>query len=261
MLHEKLKKLKGNIRTYYGVIVAFSGGVDSSLLLKISKDVLGKHVIAVTAISLTYSKNEAVAAQKIAKKLKCEHIFIKSKELKDKRFIKNPRNRCYYCKKELFGQLEKLGKKYEYIVIEASNKSDLQDYRPGLKAIRELGIKSPFIDAEIDKKEIRLLAKKYHLPNWDKPSMACLASRIPYGKLIDRKVLKRIESAEHYLKKLRLTQVRVRDYYPIARIEVFPNEFKNILNHRAKIIKYFKRLNYKYITLDLEGYQTGSMNR
>ncbi len=261
LLQKKLNRVKNILKKYPGVVVAFSGGVDSSLLLKIAKDVLNDRVIAMTAFSSIHPKDELNTAKKIAKKIGCKHLTIHSEELKNRKFLKNPKNRCYYCKIELFKMFKRLAAEYGYDVIEASNTSDLMDYRPGLKALAALGIKSPFIQAGVKKKEIRMLAKNFHLPNWNKPSMACLASRIPYGIKIDKKILKRIERAEYYLKKFRLTQVRVRDHYPMARIEVLENEFHIIVKHRKKIINYFRKLDYKYITLDLEGYQTGSLNR
>jgi len=258
---KKLERLKNILKNYHGVIVALSGGVDSSLLLKIAKDVLENRVIAITAASPIHPKDEINAARTIAQKLKCKHIIFQSKELKNPKFVNNPKNRCYYCKLELFKNLKRIAAKYSYDVIEGSNTSDLSDYRPGFKALNKLGIKSPFIESDIDKKDIRKLAKKFRLPNWNKPSMACLASRIPSEKIINKKILKRIESAEAYLKKLQLTQVRVRDHYPIARIETLDNEFKIVLKHRKKITTYFHNLGYKYITIDLLGYQTGSLNR
>lgn len=260
-MQRKFNKLKNILRKYSGVAVAFSGGVDSTLLLKIAKDVLKNRVMAVTAVSPIHPKNELNTAKMIVKKLKCKHIIFYSKELKNKAFINNPKNRCYFCKKELFKEIKKITRKYGYAVIEASNKSDLSDYRPGLNALKKLGIESPFIKVGIDKKEIRVLAKKFCLSNWNKASTACLASRIPYGRIIDKKILKRVESAENYLKKLQLTQVRARDHYPVARIEILGNEFKIILKHRKRIIRYFRKLGYKYVVLDLEGYQTGSLNR
>ncbi len=261
LIQKKLNRVKNILKNCAGVVVAFSGGVDSSLLLKIAKNVLSDRVIAVTAVSPIHPQNEVETARKIAQKLRCKHIVMQSHELKNRTFVANPKNRCYYCKMELFTDFKKLAQKYGYHVIEASNKSDLRDYRPGLKAVTKLGIVSPFIQAGINKREIRILAKRYGLPNWDKPSMACLASRIPYGRIIDNKILKRVASAENYLKKLKLTQIRVRDYLPIARIEVLKDDFKTIVKHRTKIISYFKKLGYKYVTLDLEGYQTGSLNR
>jgi uncharacterized protein len=260
-ISKKLDKLKNILRSYPGVVVAFSGGVDSSLLLKIAKEVLKDYVIAITAASPIHPKDEIDTARTIAQKLKCKHIIFQSKELENPKFVKNLKTRCYYCKIDLFKNFKRIAAKYGYDVIEGSNTSDLSDYRPGFKALNKLGIKSPFIESNINKKEIRRLAKKFRLPNWNKPSMACLASRIPYEKIINKKILKRIEAAEAYLKKRRLTQVRVRDHYPIARIEVLNNEFKIVLKHRKKITTYLQNLGYKYITIDLQGYQTGSLNR
>jgi uncharacterized protein len=215
---KKLSKVKEILIRYPGVVVAFSGGVDSTLLLKIAKMVLKENVIAVTAVSPIHPKAEIAEAKSITKKLKCKHILFKSKELKSRTFINNPINRCYLCKLAIFRRIKEIAHTYRYKVMEASNISDLKDYRPGLKALKELDVQSPFIVARISKKDIRQLAKRYHLPNWDKPAAACLVSRIPYGKRIDMKILKRIESSEKYLKKLGIYIVRVRDHYHIARI-------------------------------------------
>ncbi len=261
MLQRKLTKIKNILKKYPGVVVAFSGGVDSSLLLKIAKETLAHRVIAVTAVSPLHPQDEIQDARKIAKQLHCTHLIIQSHELKNNKLVSNPRKRCYYCKKQLFTTFKGLARKYGYEIVEASNVSDLQDYRPGLRALRELKVTSPFIQAGINKNEIRALAKKSGLPNWNKPSMACLASRIPYGHKIDKKTLKRIESAEKYLKKFRLTQIRVRDYFPAARIEVLQSEFHTIIKHRKKIIAYFQKLGYTCVALDLEGYRAGSLNR
>jgi uncharacterized protein len=258
---KKLEKLKRHLAKYPGVIVAFSGGVDSSLLLKVAHDLLGDRVIAVTAVSSLYPREELTAAKRIAKSMNCQHHIIRSNELARTSFVKNPQNRCYYCKMELFKKMKKIASRYGYSVIEASNKSDLRDFRPGLRAVKTLGVKSPLIEAGLRKDEIRTLAKKFDLPNWNKPSMACLASRIPYGTAINRSLLKRIESAERYLKRLRVTQVRVRDHYPIARIEVLPYDMEKIVVNRDKIVAYFKKLGYKFITIDIEGYHSGSLNR
>ena len=260
LLYNKLQRLKKKLKEHRGVVVAFSGGVDSSLLLKVAKEVLSENVIAVTARSETYSSAEFAQAKKIAKMLRCKHLSIRTAELKNKKFRNNSINRCYHCKLELFKQLKKIASRYGYDVIEASNRSDLKDFRPGLKATKRLNIKSPLIEVGLKKEEIRSLAKKFNLPNWNKPSMACLASRIPFGTKINRENLKRIESAEFFLKKYGFIQIRVRDHFPIARIEMHKSDFKKILVHHDKIVRYFKKLGYKYVTLDLEGYRSGSLN-
>ncbi len=260
-IKNKLHKLKTVLRKYPGAVVAFSGGVDSTLLLKVAADVLKGKVIAVTAVSPLYPQGEIANARKITRQLGIEHRIIKSHELTNPRFIKNTRNRCFYCKLELFQKLNAIAERSGYPVLEASNKSDLQDYRPGLRAARKLGIESPLIAAALEKDEIRKLARALKLSNWNKPSMACLASRIPYGHHVLRRSLRRIDRAELYLRKIGIHQVRVRDYYPLARIEVFEREFAKVLGMRSHIVKHLRRLGYKYIALDLEGYHTGSLNR
>ncbi len=257
---KKIEKLKEILKKFPGVVVAFSGGVDSTFLLKMAVEIFKDQVIAVTATSPLYPEAEIKQARKIAKLLNVKHIIIGSNELMNKYFKNNPVNRCFHCKVGLFKKLKKIAQKCGFIVVEASNYSDLNDFRPGLKAVRKLGIKSPLIEARLTKDEIRYFARMFKLPNWNKPSMACLASRIPYGVKINKKILKRIERAEAFLKKLKFSQCRVRDYFPIARIEILPNEFSRILKDRTQIIRFFKRIGYKYITLDLDGYKTGSMN-
>uniref|UniRef100_A0A7C4TBM3 ATP-dependent sacrificial sulfur transferase LarE n=1 Tax=candidate division WOR-3 bacterium TaxID=2052148 RepID=A0A7C4TBM3_UNCW3 len=259
-MNKKLEKLKNILKKYPGVVVAFSGGVDSSLLLKVARDILKDRVIAVTAQSPLYPETELRIAKRIARLLNVRHLVVHSSELKNKNFRKNPKNRCFYCKIELFTKLLQIAKKFRFKVIEASNSSDLRDFRPGIIAGKKLKIDSPLIEAGLTKEEIRILAKRFRLPNWNKPSMACLASRIPYGEAVSLTALKRISKAEDFLKKKEFTQVRVRDHYPVARIEVLPDEFYAILRNRGRIVKYFKKLGYRYVTLELEGYRTGSMN-
>ncbi|MEO0107525.1 MAG: ATP-dependent sacrificial sulfur transferase LarE, partial [candidate division WOR-3 bacterium] len=213
-----------------------------------------------TVDSPLYPKGELREAKKIARRLKVRHLIIHSDELKNQNFVKNKKTRCYYCKIELFRNLQKIAREYGYTVVEASNKTDLKDFRPGLLAAKKMGVDSPLIKAGLLKEEIRMLARKFGLPNWNKPSMACLASRIPYGRRIKREVLTRISKAEDYLKRFKITQVRVRAHLPIARLEVLPHEFRMILENKTQIIRYLKKLGYRYITLDLEGYKSGSMN-
>jgi uncharacterized protein len=247
-VQSKLKKIKAVLSNYKGVVVAFSGGVDSSLLLKLATQVLKENVVAVTAVSPLHPKNEIKDAKKFAKSLRCKHLLIQTHELANPRFISNTKNRCYLCKLQVFTRIKMIAAKYGYSVIEGSNKSDLSDYRPGIRALKKLKIKSPFIEAGI-------------LPNWNKPSMACLASRIPYGRIINKPILQRIGKAEIYLNRLQLSQIRVRDHFPVARIEVYPSEFNVVLNNHRKIVRYFEKLGYKYTVLDLAGYQTGSLNK
>jgi len=246
------------------VVVAFSGGVDSSFLLKVAIDTVGReNVLAVIASSETYTATEKRDAIAFAKKYKANYKVINTSEFKNKEFRKNPVNRCYFCKSELFAKLNGIAKKEKFdFVIDGSNYDDLSDYRPGKKAKDELGVCSPLQEAKITKKEIRLLSKELSLKTWNKPAYACLASRIPYGKEISLKTLKRIDSGEEFLRSLGFFNVRARDHAEVVRIEVGRDEMHKILHqdNMPKIVKKFKKLGYNYITLDLLGYRTGAMN-
>ncbi len=264
-MEKKCKQLKKNIKKYGKLVIAYSGGVDSTFLLKMAIEVLGKNnVVAVIAKSPTYPESEMVSAVNTARLLGAKYKIIKTNELDNKKFVVNPRDRCYYCKKELFQKLKKIGEQYNITQIaEGSNYDDLKDYRPGRKAVIEFGIKSPLLEAKLRKQEIRALSKQTGLPTWDKPSYACLASRIPYNTIITEEKLKRIDCAENILKKTGFYQVRVREHNDLARIEVEPKEIYKLINPniKRKIINSFLKLGYLYITLDLEGYKTGSMNK
>lgn len=261
---EKLTRLKNILKKINSVLVAYSGGVDSTFLLKVALDTLGKNnVFAVIAKSETYPSSEIKYAVRIAKFLGAKYSVIKTNELKDKRFVKNPVNRCYYCKKELFSRLKKIAKKLKInYVVDGSNYDDRLDFRPGSIAGKKLGIRSPLKEANITKKDIRKLSKNMGLPTWNKPSFACLSSRIPYGNKIELKVLKMIDSAEKSLKEFGFNQVRVRHHNNIARIELDSKGIKKVLknNLSKKIAERLKKIGYTYITLDLEGYRSGSMN-
>jgi len=261
-LNRKLTRLKGIIRKYPSCVVAFSGGVDSTFLLKVASLVLPKDkVLAVTATSATYPKEELLFAKAIARRLGVRHKIIKTAEVKDKRFSSNPINRCYICKKELFNKLKIIAGNFKFgYVMDASNVSDKKDFRPGSIALKELRIRSPLNEAGLTKDDIRLLSRRLGLTTWDKPSLACLASRIPYGIKITPSLLKRIDDAESYLRKLGFRQVRLRHYRDLCRIEVAQQEIKRLICHRQGIVKRFKNLGYNYVTLDLEGYRTGSIN-
>ncbi|RJP29844.1 MAG: ATP-dependent sacrificial sulfur transferase LarE [Candidatus Omnitrophota bacterium] len=257
----KIKKLEKIIKDMDSALLAYSGGLDSTFLLKVASKVLGTSLIAVTAKSETYPEYELRSAKKSARKLKVRHIIIKTNELKDPRFSANPKNRCYFCKKELFSLLLKLAKKNNTrFVIDASNLTDKKDYRPGSVAKKELGIRSPLQEAGFTKDDIRSASKMLGLDVWDKPAFACLASRIPYGDYITPKLLKRIEYAESLIRGLGFRQNRVRDYGRQCRIEVPLEDLQRLLKSRDLVIGKFKKLGYNYITLDLEGYRSGSMN-
>lgn len=264
MDRKKINKLKKILKDMGSLIIAFSGGVDSSFLLKVAENVLGKNVIAVTAKSLTYPRREFEDAKRIARSLNCRQIIIDSNELKIKEFRNNSKNRCYFCKKELFLKLISIKNKYKFnFVVDGTNYDDLNTFRPGLKALKELGIRSPLAEAGLTKEEIRKYSKILNLSTWNKPAFSCLSSRFPYGEEISELKLKKIGKAESFLHSLGFRQVRVRYHYPIARIEIEKEEIPKILqsNIREKMIKQLKKIGFEYITLDLEGYRSGSMDK
>lgn len=262
MKDKKLKKLEKILKELGSVVVAYSGGVDSTFLAKVAVSLLGKrNALAVTAKSETYPSSENEQAKICAKKLGLPHKVIYTKELDVKNFKKNPTNRCYFCKKELFGKLKKIAAQRRLKnVIDGSNIDDVSDWRPGSQAAKELKVISPLREAGLTKGDIRALSRRMRLPTWDKPSFACLASRIPYNSTINKAKLKMVDAAEEFLKDLKFRQVRVRCYDKLARIEVDPAELVKIIGLRKKIIKKFIEIGFRYITVDLEGYRTGSMN-
>lgn len=259
---KKFYRLKKILAKMPSALIAFSGGVDSTFLLAAAAEVLPKNqLLAVTAVSLTYPAEELSGAKKIARQLKVRHKLISTAELNDLDFITNPRNRCYFCKKELFKKLKALAREYRLkYVLDASNISDKADFRPGRMAIKELGVCSPLEEAGLNKAEIRILSRGLGLATWNKPALACLASRLAYGTRITPALLKRVERAEIFLRKMGFSQVRLRDHGQVARIEVLSKDIPRLAAKRGSIIDKLKVLGYNYITLDLEGYRTGSMN-
>ncbi|MBN1861348.1 MAG: ATP-dependent sacrificial sulfur transferase LarE [Candidatus Thermoplasmatota archaeon] len=242
-------------------VIAYSGGLDSTFLIKVAYDVLGKNAFAVTATSSTFPQRELRDAKRFAKTIGILHVVIHSQELDISRFIENPPNRCYYCKKALFRKIVQIAKNRGFdVVCDGSNADDTADYRPGEKAKIELGIRSPLREAGLSKQDIRKLSESMHLKSFDKPAFACLASRFPYGVKITKKRLAQVESAEDFLFTLGIRQCRVRYHEVIARIEVTKEDFPVVLRNATRIIKRFKELGFTYITLDLEGYRTGSLN-
>jgi uncharacterized protein len=265
-LSEKYEKLKRFIQEKgkNGVVIALSGGVDSSTLTAICYNILGEKAVAVTAKSSTYPPEEISEAQRVARGIGIKHYIIETDELSNENFVRNPENRCYYCKKELVGRLQQFARRLGFkAIFEGTNFSDLSGHRPGFKAIKEAeNAFSPWAETGFTKEEIRALAKELKLPVHDKPALACLASRIPFGERITMERLERIGKAEQFIRRvLGVRQLRVRDHNGLARIEVGKDERSLFFDIRVmdKIVDELKRLGFNYVTVDLEGYRTGSM--
>jgi len=259
----KLENLKESIRRMGSLAVAYSGGVDSTFLLKVAHDVLGANVIAVTARSSTYPEREFREATDFAQKIGVRHRVIVSEELDIAGFADNPVDRCYFCKRELFTKILDVARQsgLQY-VADGSNIDDLGDYRPGMRAVMELGIVCPLKEAGMGKNDIRILSKEMNLPTWDKPAFACLSSRFPYGQKITREKLDVIDKMEQFLMDSGFRQVRVRHHGDMARIEVSAEERRKFFDTGLmdRIHEKFRQFGFAYVALDLKGYRTGSMN-
>lgn len=262
-LMTKYEKLTAHIASYGSVAIAFSSGVDSTFLLYAAKEALGDNVIAVTATSCSFPERELKEAKAYCEKNNIKQYVIKSEELNIEGFAHNPKNRCYLCKKELFEKIREVASEQGIAEIaEGSNLDDNGDYRPGLQAVKELGIKSPLREIGFTKAEIRELSKEFGLPTWEKQSFACLSSRFPYGELISEEKLKRVDKAEQLLLDLGFKQLRVRIHGDVARIELDPSQFDAFMKEeiRLEVYKKFKEYGFTYVSLDILGYRTGSMN-
>ena len=266
-IEEELQIKYDNLKAYLldlgSLAVAFSSGVDSTLLLKVAKEVLGNKAIAVTAHLCSFPQREFVEAKAFCEKEGIRHYICEADEFEIEGFAENPPNRCYLCKKALFGKIIGLASEQGIAhVVEGSNMDDLGDYRPGLKAIEELKVKSPLRECKFTKAEIRALSKKLGLPTWEKPSYACLSSRFVYGETITREKLLMVEKAEQILLDMGFRQIRVRIHGNLARIEVDPMDFSRIMEAeiRNEIYNKLKEYGFDYIALDMKGYRTGSMN-
>lgn len=259
----KLEALKSSLGGMKGVLVAYSGGVDSAFLLKVAHDVLGPRAVAVTALSESYAARELEEGKETARRIGARQIFVETRELEREGYRANTPERCFFCKDELFTRLAPIAKREGLEVVAYGEIADDRgDHRPGARAAREHGIRAPLAEAGLTKLEIRRLSRELGLPTWDKPSMACLASRVPYGAEVTGDALRRIEAAEEVLRDLGLRQFRVRDHHPVARVEVDPRDFGELVREplRGLVIERIRAAGYLYVSLDLEGYRTGSLN-
>lgn len=262
-LLNKLGVLQEILQEMGSLVVAYSGGVDSAFLTRMAADVLGERVLAVTAVSPSLSRQELEASRHLARSLGVRYREITSREMENEAYCRNPHNRCYYCKQELFGLLGRLAREEGYAyVADGTNADDWQDFRPGQQAGREHGVRSPLAEAELTKKEIRQFSRALGLPTWNKPPAACLASRIPYGERITAEKLHQVEQAETVLERLEFSGLRVRHHGPVARVELPVAALPRAVQPevRQQIVDGLKKCGFSFVCLDLEGYRTGSLN-
>ncbi len=263
MMHAKLTRIYETISAFHGAVVAFSGGVDSTLVLRIAKDVLGARAVAATVSSPLAVPGELKRAGEIAALLGARHVVIIGKALEDPEFRRNPPERCYLCKRHVYTAMGELARETgAEAVLDGANADDAGDFRPGLRAGREMGVRSPLLEAGLTKEEVRRLARELGLPNWNQPAQPCLATRIPYGELITEEKLQQIARAEQFLSGLGFSAVRVRHHGPVARLELLPEEICRIsdVQLREEINRELKLLGFRYVSVDLAGLRSGSLN-
>lgn len=262
LLQEKIALLKKNVGDFAKAALAFSGGVDSTFLAKICFEVLGDNALAITADTPFMARSEMAEAHQMAQEIGIRHQVVQLSDIGEE-ILANPKDRCYWCKTAVFKKLWEITKTESLgYLLDGTNLDDLDDYRPGLKALSELEVKSPLQEAGFTKHDIRLASKSMGLPTWEKPSLACLASRIPYDQPITTEKLGRVEKAEEFLREKGIVQLRVRDHQEIARIEVSPEERAKFFSAEFldETSNYLQKLGFRYVTLDMEGYRTGKLN-